>query len=309
MSDLQNPRASLRSAATPSAAQPGRAGPLAESELLAAIDKLPSLPTVVERVLSVSGKETSSAGDLDGIIRQDLAITGRLLRMVNSSFYGLSHEVTSITQAVAILGFTGLKSLVLAASTAGMMEQEMSAYGFASKGLWRNSITTAALARDIARRVGASDIEAEEFFAAGLLRDVGMLVLAPFLAKRGATLRRDGGAVDILERERQVLGFDHCWAGERVVEKWRLPKTLIPVVARHHRWQPNAPARELRQIAVVRLAERISYSVGMGVLPDHPFDAKVDPDLVQSTGLDAAGFRRLVAEAPRILREAEDSLA
>jgi HD-like signal output (HDOD) protein len=282
---------------------------IGEVEILAAVDQVPSLPTVVSRILTQVGKQHSSAADLEELIKQDMVIAGRLLKMVNSPFYGLTNPVASITQAVAIIGFASLKSLVLAASTASLLVVDLAAYGFTPQGLWKNSISTAALARDIAKRTGVSKDDAEEYFVAGLLRDVGMLVLGPFLAKHGIQLRRDHlQDADILYRERRAIGFDHCWVGDRLAEKWRLPAGLTMAIGKHHRIPTSASAKDLRQLAAVRVAERLVYAAGIGVLADHPFDSRLDGVLIHTAGLDQAAFQKLMADVPGILAAADKSL-
>lgn len=288
--------------------QRGRSGRPYENEIVSAVDTLPALPTVVTQILAMVGEDHSTASNLEDLIRQDMVLTGRLLKMVNSPFYGLSQAVASISQAVAIVGFASLKSLVLAASTSNLLSVDLGAYGFAAEGLWRNSIATAAVARAIGLRNGAGRDDAEEYFVAGLLRDVGMLVLGPFLKRRGVQLRGgEGGVIDIMVLERQALGFDHCWVGDRVSEKWRLPEALRLAIARHHRIPTTADARMLRQLAAVRLAERLVYAAGTGLLPNHPFDHHVDGVLIQATGLDIAAFQALMGDMPRLLSGAGDS--
>jgi len=191
---------------------------VSEIEVLGAIERIPSMPLVVQKLLARSGNLASSTADLEDLIKQDIALAGRLLKLVNSPFYGLDKQVSSITQAVAIIGLASLKSLAVAASTSNILAVDLSGYGFADKGLWLNSCATAALAKSVAQRNGATRDEAEEYFVAGLLRDIGMLVLGPFLAQQKISLRKitdvkPGDAKpdhDILRRKRETLGFDHC---------------------------------------------------------------------------------------------------
>jgi HD-like signal output (HDOD) protein len=295
-----------------SAARPGRKAPeveIDEADILTAVDQLPSLPAVVNRILAETGSRVSSAADFEGLIRQDMAIAGRLLKLVNSPFYGLSHPVASITQGVAIIGFASLRSLVLAASTANLLANDLSGYGFQTQGLWMNSIATAGVARAVALRTGSSKDDAEEFFVAGLLRDIGMLVLGPFLSRHHLRLRRDAERErDILSRERTLLGYDHAWVGERIAEKWRLPPGLTLCIGKHHRIPTSASASQLRQLAVVRLAERLVYAAGIGVVPDHPFDSRLDGVLVQASGLDGPAFQSFMGEMPAILAGSQITL-
>lgn len=287
----------------------GKTIQVGEAELLAEVDRIPSLPAVVQEILALAGSMSSTAMEMEELIRQDMVIAGRLLKLVNSPFYGLTKSVSSISQAVSIVGFSSLKSLVMAASAANLMVVDLSCYGFKADGLWKNSIVTAMLARDIARRCGVDKDEAEEYFMAGLMRDVGMLVLGPILAKNKVNLRKkNGNKDDILTRERRAIGFDHCWAGDRVAEKWRLPAELALTIGKHHRIPSLLSDQQMKRLATLRLAERLGYASGAGVANDHPFETQIDGVLLQAVGLSASLFQTFMIEAPAIVAKADKSL-
>lgn len=284
---------------------------VAEADVMLAIERIPAMPMVVQELLARVGNASSNASDLENLIRQDMAIAARLLKLVNSPFYGLGRPVSSIVEAVQIIGFSSLKCLVVAASTANLLAVDLAAYGFTDKGLWRNSVATAALARAVGMRNGSRPEEAEEYFAAGLLRDIGMLVLGPFLIQRKVQLRALGegeGETDILRRERQAIGHDHCWVGDRVGEKWSLPPVIRLCIAHHHRIPPSATPAQLRLLASVRLAERLGYALGIGVAKDHPFESRPDPLLIQASGLDHHRFQELVQQVPEVVKSVDMNL-
>lgn len=287
--------------------QRGRGGRPTENDIISAIDALPALPDIVNKIMTQVGNSYSSAADLEELIKQDMVLTGRLLKMVNSPFYGLGHPVASVTQAISLIGFASLKSLVLAASTSNLLMVDLASYGFAPHGLWRNSIATAAVARAIGLRTSTHKDDAEEYFVAGLLRDVGMLVLGPFLTRRQVQLRSDVTQTDIISRERQALGFDHCWVGDRVSEKWRLPEALRVVLGKHHRVPADISEKTMRQLAAVRLAERLVYATGTGLLADHPFDQAIDGNLLHAVGLDPGSFQSLMSDIPRLITAIGDA--
>lgn len=282
-----------------------------EADLLAAIERIPALPTVVNKILHLIGEPNSSAADLEALIKLDMAITARLLHLVNSPFYGLGQNIESIPQAIALVGFPTMKSLMLAASVCNVLTNtDLAAYGFSDKGLWKNSMATAGLARAIAMKINVSGQLAEEYFVSGLMRDIGMLVMVRFLSQKGVSLRtlRGQGAGkkldkdgDILHQERAATGFDHCYVGDLLAEKWSLPPRLRLCIAKHHRVPTSASSVDMRQLAGIRLAERLAYTSGIGVISDHPFDAHIDGVLVQAAGLDATGFQSLVKKVPSII--------
>jgi len=277
-----------------------------EAELMVAIDHVPALPMVVRELMMRVGGENESIDAIEDLMKQDMVLAGRLLKLVNSPFYALAQPVASISQALSIIGFASVKSLVLAASAANLLAVDLACYGYQPMGLWRNSIATAAIARSIAQRSGVNADEAEEYFAAGLLRDVGILVLAPFVVKRSASLRRvSKGPTDILLLERELIGYDHCWVGAKLAERWNLPQVLRLCIASHHRIPVDIPPTQMRRLAAVRLAERLAYSAGVGVLPGHPFDAHVDGVLIHAAGLDSTLFEKLITQIPAIVKGAE----
>lgn len=282
---------------------------ISESEVLAEVDRIPALPDVVTRILSMVGSEQASATGLENLIKRDMVIAGRLLKLVNSPFYGLKQPVASISQAVTIIGFASLKSLVIAASASNLMVVDLAPLGFAPEGLWRNGISTAVLARAVALRTGVGKDEAEEYFLGGLMRDVGMLVIGALMAKHQVKLRRDPEAQgDLIVRERALIGFDHAWVGSQIAEKWRLPANLAMVIGKHHRIPNGISPEETRRLATIRFAERLAYHTGAGLMPDHPFETRIDAVLIGAAGLDAAKFQAFMAEAQRIVASAENAL-
>ncbi|MDA3961449.1 MAG: HDOD domain-containing protein [Planctomycetota bacterium] len=275
-----------------------------EAEILAAIDRFPALPEVVSQILNLVGAEGSSAKDMEDLVQKDMAIAGRLLKLVNSPFYGLPNRITSITQAVAIIGFGSLRSLVLAASTAKLLQRDLAAYGYLSDGLWLNALVTGTVARRLAQHQGASREVGDEYFIAGLLRDVGMLVLGPFIEQAGQELRGPDATADILTRERIATGFDHCWVGERVADKWTLPDDLRLAITRHHRIPDGLSPSEIKMMAAIRIAERLAFRANIGLVEDHPFDCQMDARLIEAAGVDASKLKEVVVELPEIVAHA-----
>lgn len=281
----------------------GGAAMLQESEILAAIDRVPALPQIVGQILQRVGDVHSSAGDLGALIEQDMVLAGKVLKLVNSAFYRRRVPVGSIREAVSIIGFASLKSLVLAASTSNILMVDLEPYGMVRGGLWRNSMATASVARAIGIRAKVAAELAEEFFAAGLLRDVGLLVLSPFLARSGVRLRATPGRSDILLAERQAIGFDHGWVGHCLAQKWQLPEVLAVAIGRHHHLPAGEAASAQAHLGAVRLAERLVYAAGIGVQPDHPFEVQIDAQAIRGAGLDAVAFAALCAEVPALLKD------
>ena len=268
-----------------------------ESELYEAIDALPSLPLVVQMILSRVGLDSKAdANDLEGLVSQDMAIATRLLKMVNSSFYALPNQVVDLGQAVAIIGFGSLKSLVLAASTAGVLSIDFPSYGFAARGLWVNSMASALLAKELAQKSSKQIGDIENYFVCGLLRDIGLLVLGPLAAEKGvesmAAVVAENDTRPLIDIERECLGYDHPTVGKLVAEKWELPEAVAMAIRYHERIPANIDAESHHLLATVRLADRLAARAGWGLMPRHPFSPDVSPQLMSACGIDHAVMMR-----------------
>jgi HD-like signal output (HDOD) protein len=277
---------------------------LRETDILAAVDRLPALPEIAQQILAKANDERAGAGFFQDLIGKDLVIAGRLLKLVNSPFYMLTNPVGSIQQAVTLVGMRTLRTLVVALSSKELFNVHLEFYGFQAKGLWLSSMVCAGLGQAIAKEAGGDADQMERAFVGGLLRDVGMLVLGPFLAAVG-THPPVAGTQDIVARERSAIDFDHAWVGERIAEKWALPEDIRQVIAWHHRIPKDSSAQLLRFLAWVRLAERLTFVSGVGLSPEHPFDTRVDQVLLEAAGLDAEALKRVLAQLPRIIETAK----
>ena len=249
-------------------------------------DLVPPLPDLVARLLAVLARPEAELDTVQALLEQDPVLVGRMLALVNSPFYGLQRTVRSIRDAVMVLGFRGTRGLVLATSAAKLLQRDFGAYGHTRDGLWLHSAAVAAGARHIARAAGCDADTTEGAFVAGLLHDVGKLVLLPYV---DAPLGADGRA-ERLAAERGRLGIDHAEAGAVVARKWMVPSNVQEAIRCHHGGgSVGAPL-----VAAVRLADALAHECGIGVLAPRP-EAGVQPADVGALGL-LAGWPQLRAE-------------
>lgn len=279
--------------------------PLGDGELVMAIDRLPPLPAIATRILEVVGSERGSATDLEGLVRLDPVVSARLLKLVNSPFYGLANRVASIAQAVTMIGFGGVKSLVVAASMSELLQSDLGVYGFIENGAWKNALACGAMAKAVAVETGVIGDEQETAFLSGLMRDIGLLVLGPELRRRNLDCHRLAEGVSVAEHERFCLGIDHVEVGMRLADRWRLPASIRACIAGHHSDPALWPAPHVRLVASVRLAERLSFASRIGLGPRHAFDARIDPLLLKLCGLDVARLQSLTRKLPAVIAAAE----
>lgn len=210
--------------------------PALDSELLTritqSIGELPPSPTVVTRVMGLTSDLNSNVEELGEVLAADAALTAKVLRLSNSSFYGRSRTVSSLREAILILGFFTLRSLVMASTTHSLYRTKENPEE--GKQLWEHSLATAIAARMVADRI--SHPQVEEVFISGLLHDIGKLVLqqrlGDILYELAAESEKNG--TPYLEIEQQRLGFTHAALGGAVLERWSLPPDLVEGVRLHH---------------------------------------------------------------------------
>ena len=199
------------------------------ARVLQAIEDLPPLNEVARHLIGLLGDDRVSARDLDRVIRNDQALTARVLRMANSSVFGKSRRIASLTDAVILLGDGRLSDLVLGISAFDAVGAD-GADAFA-EAAWDHSIDCAAAARAVAGLT--ESVSPDTAFVAGLMHDIGLLVMmraAP--AEMAAVL--NGDPADPLAAERRLLGLNHPQVGQRMLEKWHLPTALCESVRLHH---------------------------------------------------------------------------
>lgn len=242
-------------------------------ELVSGSIRLVSLPEVFTRLNEMIDNPHTTAADIGHLIMNDPALCARLLKIVNSPFYGFPRKIDTITRAVTIIGTQELRDLVLATSVvkvfAGIPNFLVNMDSF-----WQHSVACALAARALAARCGETHIE--RFFVGGLLHDIGTLLLyhkLPELMKE-VLLRATYQGEPFFRAEQNVLGFDHAHVGRELLKLWRLPAHLVDAVGYHHTPQ-EAPAS--LDAAIVHVANIVANALQFGNAGDKhvaPFAAE-----------------------------------
>lgn len=243
--------------------------------------QLLSLPEVCLRIQQLAEDPQADMTEFGQLVIQDPALTTRLLKLVNSAYYGFPGRIDTVSRAVNLVGIAELRNLTLAMAAMevfGGLENER----FDMLGFWRHSVYCALVARFLARH--ARVLHAERLFIAGLLHDVGRLLifgLLPEAALRILQRVADGEAPGAAERAE--LGFDHAAVGYELLSLWRLPDALRNAVAAHHRPETADTAR--LEAALVHIADRIAHQVEAVALDRcsprfDPFGGFTDPALL-----------------------------
>ncbi|MGQ0722060.1 MAG: HDOD domain-containing protein [Candidatus Eiseniibacteriota bacterium] len=267
-------------------------------EVLANIENLPSLPTVVLKALQLTNDSTSRAADFEEVIKSDQALAARVLKLANSPFFGLRSKVTSISQAVVVLGIKTLKSVVIAAKTSKLLNRQLTPYGFDQAGMWKHSITCAMVSHLIARKAKFPPDAAEELFVAGLLHDVGKTLLAPHITKfPDEFAARLDEAKDIVRTESELVGISHDEVGGRMAGKWGLDPRLEFLIRNHHRLDVTGP--DGRALYALQVANDLCNQLGVGRVAG---GREASPSF--AAWIERLGFRN----APDLVSEVEERL-
>lgn len=230
-------------------------------ELLRRRLQVPSLPSVCTRLNEALDNPRSSTLDIAELIGNDAALTARLLRLVNSTFYGFPTRIETPSQAVMIIGTAHLCDLALTTAITRMF-RDIPEDLVSMESFWRHSIACGLTARVLAAH--RQEPNAERFFVAGVLHDIGRLVLfqqAPDLARAALSRARQRGEL-LHHAEREVVGFDHAAIGATLLRTWGLPASLEESVAYHH--DPLEAHRHPLEAAVVHVADIMTQALSFG---------------------------------------------
>lgn len=261
--------------------------------------ELVSPPSTYAQLDALIRDPESAIDDISSVINTDPALTTRLLRIVNSPFYGFPSQINTISRAITIVGTRELTNLVLATSVMnafeGIPQNLMNTDDF-----WRHSLACAMTARHLAEL--CDERATERFFIAGLLHNIGALVLyqsVPELAREAINSAKFGHEV-LHQAEQRIIGFDHTEAGEALIQAWRLPDSLA-AVARYHHSPMQAPYFN-QDVAFVHVADVLVSGVPFG----HSGDQHVpplDPDAWDSLGLTP---EKAVSVLPAVAEQLDD---
>ncbi|MEQ8661439.1 MAG: HDOD domain-containing protein, partial [Gammaproteobacteria bacterium] len=229
--------------------------------------------------------ENASAEDIAQVVATDPALTVRLLRIVNSPLYGLRGRIETVPRAVTVLGVDALTSLVVAVSAVASFGRIPSKLVNMDT-FWRHGVLCALLARTLARQ--ARVLHPERLFVAGLLHDIGSLVLYHQVpdTMRGLLTAAAGAEQQLYDAELATFGYAHPQLGGLLLESWGLPETLHDAVTWHH--EPARAAAAPIEAAIVHVAERLANHSGLGGYCEAPLEELPPPEAWQALGLDAA---------------------
>ena len=261
--------------------------------LVEKVHGLPTLPMMLSTINNMVLNPRTSAKEVAQLISTDPALTSKVLQVVNSPFYGFPNRITTVTHAIVILGFNTMKSIVLSSTIFDLFRKDSRAGGFDRAEFWKHSIACGSAAKALGRRIGYSALE--EIFIAGLLHDIGKLVLDQFLHEKYVAALEEARRREILllEAEQEILGITHADVGAWLFEKWSLSRGLVETTRCHHN---TSLAREAQKLAeVIHAADILARAVRYGSGGDGKIPA-LSESAWKSLGLGEALFDDLLQE-------------
>lgn len=231
------------------------------SELLNRIDELPPLPAVAARVMSMAEDERTSAMDLAQVLATDQALTAKLIRISNSAYYGFARRISTVREAVVMLGFKQVRQVAVGASLMNTFKRGAPGDPFDLDLFWGHSVAVAVAAEGLAKKSFA--VKPEDAFTAGILHDIGRLVLRQVLPDEFAQAVHIArtGELTLHEAELECTGYSHDDVGRVLGDQWKFPGHLVEAVQCHHDETITASADGLP--GVVAQADRLILHYGL----------------------------------------------
>lgn len=253
------------------------------------IDQLPPLSPAISGILRLANDMTASPKDLVDIIKLDPVLAGKILKIINSAFFGLSSPVATLSKALILMGFNTIKNIAL---TSAMLNTVKAGDGQdLSEALWEHCLGTAVASRILAKELGEPINRLDEYFIAGLLHDIGRVLWVQQEADHyGQALKacQEQPGLSILDAETEVFGLDHCQLGDMIAQKWNLPPVVRQSITWHHQLVDE------KVVYVVHLADRYCKKNGIGL--DVDGDCEMNQEALKSLGITQEAIDQIMVD-------------
>jgi HD-like signal output (HDOD) protein len=273
-----------------------------EKKLLQKVTDIATLPFVVRKLMSTLSNPRSSAKDLGRVIVNDQALSAKVLRLVNSAYYGLANEVTNINHAVAVLGFNSLRSLTLSIASHSAFFKGDGGPFFDRKKLWIHSLGTAICARVLARQFGIATFE--DFFAAGLIHDVGKVIMDQYTPQlfHSIIMLAIKEKKSFYDAEKLTLSISHPEIGKAAAEKWCFPAFLTDAIRFHH--EPTLAGNSWEAASIIHYANYLCKIKKIGENGDHS-PPVLHPAVQKAVYINPRSLEMIYAEVDRDLKNSQ----
>ena len=226
------------------------------------IDRLPTLPAIYMKLSNLLSQSDSTVMMIAEVISEDPTIAAKILKIVNSAFYGFPKKIGNLQRAVVILGLNEIKSLVLATSMLRTFTELGSGHEFNMTGFWEHSVGCAVSSKIVAEAAYLKN--PEDVFTGGLLHDIGKLIHALYMPQEFTRVitEIEHAHISMLESEQNIFGFSHTQTGRILAEKWHFPEEVAHMIGGHH--MHGEASTPMKEVAAVHLGNSLSIAFGLG---------------------------------------------
>ncbi len=232
------------------------------------VDNVPSLSPTATKIIQVANNMNASANELVQVIKMDPVLTGKVLKLINSVYYGMPQKVVSLGRAVILLGINTIKNLALSTAVLGAFKQKGKLGAFNMNLFWEHCLGCGVGSKLLAKSQGVSKMQLEEYFIAGLLHDIGKMPLVQFdheAYDKVLKVMEDEPERDEAEIEEEILGTTHTKIGGLIADKWKLPEPLKESITGHH--NPTITGTDFSIKIAVHLANIDCNRKDFGIVP------------------------------------------
>jgi len=275
------------------------------ARLLEQFNTVKTLPHVAIRLIKLISDENSSIREFEEIIKMDPTLVLRLLRTVNSSYYGLHQKVDSISRAVVFVGMKNLRNMVVTEALKDVFEENAHNHIFSKSRLWLHCVAVSVCSQMIAERIFTQN--SEDVFLCGILHDVGMIVenqVANDLFIKTCKAHEPGSR-SFTEIEKEVIGTDHAAVGRLLARNWKLPVEIQEGIWKHHREMESVSPTSIT--GIIQMAEYIVSRLNYAAMPG--MDAKLSPPLRVHISDNILEYKTLIQDIPGEMSNARDIYA
>ncbi|WP_407306304.1 HDOD domain-containing protein [Desulfosporosinus sp. SB140] len=272
--------------------------PIKLEHILKRVHALPSLPTAAVKVVALTKNPTTTVKELETVIGQDPALAAGMLRQANSAYYGYARRISSLQDAIVMLGFQVTQGLAMASAVAPMLKTTLVGYDIDQDGLWKHSMLTAMAAKRLCQYLKLSF--GEIAFTTGLLHDIGKLVISVYIQEVNTYLLKkvQEAKFSYVELEEKVIGYNHATVGGFLAKNWNLPDDLVEGISFHH--SPlNAP-NYTELASIIHVANGLSSLLNTGGGVDSFFNP-IQKEILDRLALKENDLERLLADIGEFL--------